>query len=191
MSACSLKWALSGSRTLAYRPSRGDSAASGDGMGLYYTDDENFPPQRCERSARLPAVQQAPRAAAGVSRRRFGAPAGRRPGAGKTRARERNSVERSVGRCAARLAGDGSRNVLRHLAHRDRADRLVLSRHGGRRRPAADAAVRAALAAEVSRGATSHRAHAPRRLLRAALLPRREAKTIIDTNGACLSGVSA
>src|SRR4051812_40942851 len=160
-------------------------------MGLYYTDDENFAPQRCERSARLPAVQQAPRAAAGVSRRRFGAPAGRRPGAGATRARDRNSVERSVGRCAARLAGDGSRNVLRHLAHRDRADRLVLSGHRRGRRPAADAAVRTALAAEVSRSAAARTAHPPRGLLRATLLPRREAKTIIDTDGPCLSGVSA
>src|SRR3954468_18159151 len=37
MSACSLKWTLSGSTVLAYRPSSGDSAASGDGMGFYYT----------------------------------------------------------------------------------------------------------------------------------------------------------
>src|SRR6266850_7876846 len=36
MSACSLKYSRSGSAVLAYRPSRGDSAASGEGIGLYY-----------------------------------------------------------------------------------------------------------------------------------------------------------
>src|SRR5690606_16753091 len=36
MSACSLKCARRGSTVAAYRPSRGDSAASGDGMGAYY-----------------------------------------------------------------------------------------------------------------------------------------------------------
>src|SRR3981081_2782063 len=36
MSACSLKYSRRGSAVLAYRPSRGDSAASGEGMGLYY-----------------------------------------------------------------------------------------------------------------------------------------------------------
>ena len=37
MSACSLKKPRSGSVALAYRPSSGESAASGEGMGLYYT----------------------------------------------------------------------------------------------------------------------------------------------------------
>src|SRR6185503_8859137 len=36
MSACSLKCSRRGSAVLAYRPSRGDSAASGEGIGLYY-----------------------------------------------------------------------------------------------------------------------------------------------------------
>src|SRR2546423_15553675 len=36
MSACSLKYPRRGSAVLAYRPSRGDSAASGEAMGLYY-----------------------------------------------------------------------------------------------------------------------------------------------------------
>src|SRR6266404_5215955 len=36
MSACSLKYSRRGSAVLAYRPSSGDSAASGEGMGLYY-----------------------------------------------------------------------------------------------------------------------------------------------------------
>src|SRR5215471_17897264 len=36
MRACSLKCSRSGSAVLAYRPSRGDSAASGEGIGLYY-----------------------------------------------------------------------------------------------------------------------------------------------------------
>src|SRR3954447_13550294 len=37
MSACSLKNCRRGSAVLAYRPSRGDSAASEEGMGIYYT----------------------------------------------------------------------------------------------------------------------------------------------------------
>src|SRR5678809_734362 len=37
MSACSLKYCRRGSAVLAYRPSSGDSAASDEGMGLYYT----------------------------------------------------------------------------------------------------------------------------------------------------------
>src|ERR1700740_3517612 len=36
MSACSLKYSRRASTVLAYRPSRGDSAAGGEGMGLYY-----------------------------------------------------------------------------------------------------------------------------------------------------------
>src|SRR5262245_46317676 len=36
MRACSLKCPRSGSTVPAYRPSSGDSAASGEGMGLYY-----------------------------------------------------------------------------------------------------------------------------------------------------------
>src|SRR5882757_2866170 len=36
MSACSLKCSRRGSTVLAYRPSRGDSAASGEGIDLYY-----------------------------------------------------------------------------------------------------------------------------------------------------------
>src|SRR5437773_11771923 len=36
MSACSLKYPRRASAVPAYRPSRGDSAASGEGMGLYY-----------------------------------------------------------------------------------------------------------------------------------------------------------
>src|SRR5438309_10788993 len=36
MSACSLKYPRRASAVPAYRPSRGDSAASGEAMGLYY-----------------------------------------------------------------------------------------------------------------------------------------------------------
>src|SRR3981081_4081664 len=42
MSACSLKYSRRGSTVLAYRPSRGDSAASGEGMGLYYKGVANL-----------------------------------------------------------------------------------------------------------------------------------------------------
>src|SRR5256885_3716934 len=42
MSACSLKYPRRGSAVLAYRPSRGDSAASGEGMGLYYKGVANL-----------------------------------------------------------------------------------------------------------------------------------------------------
>ena len=42
MSACSLKYTRRGSAVLAYRPSRGDSAASGEAMGLYYKGVANL-----------------------------------------------------------------------------------------------------------------------------------------------------
>src|SRR2546430_17698011 len=42
MSACSLKYPRRESAVLAYRPSRGDSAASGEGMGLYYKGVANL-----------------------------------------------------------------------------------------------------------------------------------------------------
>ena len=42
MSACSLKYPRRASTVLAYRPSRGDSAASGEGMGLYYKGVANL-----------------------------------------------------------------------------------------------------------------------------------------------------
>src|SRR5256885_7897492 len=42
MSACSLKYSRRASTVLAYRPSRGDSAASGEGMGLYYKGVANL-----------------------------------------------------------------------------------------------------------------------------------------------------
>src|SRR5258708_23097974 len=42
MSACSLKYSRRGSAVLAYRPSSGDSAASGEGMGLYYKGVANL-----------------------------------------------------------------------------------------------------------------------------------------------------
>src|SRR5436190_24366228 len=81
------------------------------------------------------------------------------------------------------MAGGGPRNVLRHLAHRHRSCGSLLSRHGGWRRPAADAALRAALAAALSRRAARNRTDPPRRLVRPALLPRRAAPTNVDTNG--------
>src|SRR2546426_9384786 len=42
MSACSLKYPRRASTVPAYRPSRGDSAASGEGMGLYYKGVANL-----------------------------------------------------------------------------------------------------------------------------------------------------
>src|SRR3989441_3014382 len=42
MSACSLKYPRRASAVPAYRPSRGDSAASGEGMGLYYKGVANL-----------------------------------------------------------------------------------------------------------------------------------------------------
>src|SRR5512138_2972935 len=81
MRPCSLKYCRSGSAVLAYRPSSGDSAASGEGMGLYYTGmrisllqvtrqaracrrcEKTLEPRpvfRAARSARLLIVGQAP-----------------------------------------------------------------------------------------------------------------------------------
>src|SRR5512134_1519772 len=63
------------------------------------------------------------------------------------------------------------RSVLRHLAHRDRADRALLSRHGGRRGSAAVPRMRAPVAAALPRGVARYPPYPPRRRLRAGVLP--------------------
>src|SRR5574341_107473 len=142
-------------------------------MGLYYKGDANFAfrsEPRCIGLRRLRSRTSAS-AEADLPGGKASTPAYRRPGARTPRARDRNSMERSVVRRAARLARDGARNLLRHLAHRHRADRAVLSGHGERRRSAAVPRMRAALAAALSRRAAEHRAHFARRHLRAGVLP--------------------
>src|SRR5438270_12181642 len=160
-------------------------------MGLYYTCDAHLSSPRFRRSARLPALQRLARAQSRVSCARRRSLADRRPGAGTARARNRHPMERSVGRCAARVARDGPRDVLRREAHRHRAGRPLLSGHGRWRRSAARAALRAAVAAEVPRRAATHRAHAPRRLVRTEALSRRAPQELAHRDGARLPRLPA
>src|SRR5260221_8219070 len=165
MSACSLKYCRRGSTVLAYRPSSGESAASGEGMPLLYRDEG-----LALGSEVLQGVREAPRAEAGVPLRRQGPPADRRPGAGAARARERHPLERRLGRRAARMARARSRHVLRHLAHRHRADLALLPGNAGQRRPAAAPGMRAALAAALPGGFAFRQSHLADPSLRAKLL---------------------
>src|SRR5258708_10664154 len=130
MRACSLKWSRSGSAFLAYRPSRGDSAASGEGMGLYYKGDEGDTFPGDEGGEGLPALRAlfAGRSKTDLSRQQNRRPADRRPGAGAPRAPNGNAVERCIGRRAAGVARARSGNVLLASARGPRTGLAVLLR---------------------------------------------------------------
>src|SRR6266568_956496 len=178
MSACSLKYPRRASTVLAYRPSRGDSAASGEGMGLYYKGDEGDAFPGDEGGEGLPDLHAlfTGRSKTDLSCQQKRSPADRRPGAGAPRAPDRNPLERCVGRRAAGVARARAGSVLRRLARGDRPGRPLLSRDRQRRRPAAAARVRAALAAAVSRFFAFHRNNSTGRKLCPVVLLERQSE---------------
>jgi hypothetical protein len=133
-----------------------------------------------EGDPRVPGVRgsPAPRAAAGPPPLLHGHAPRRRAGAGAAGARDRHPVERPVRRPTARVARPLSRGVLRRAAHRDRPDRLLLSRQRAARGPAASPRVRAALAPAPAGAHAARPARAPRGRARAGLLPRQAARAL-------------
>ncbi len=103
----------------------------------------------------------AARAAAGVEGERHGAACRVQPGARHQGAQIGHALHRPVGRTPARVDGDRERGILRRGAGRNRAHGVLLSRAGcERRRSAAAARMRAALASRAVRGAAADRTRA-------------------------------
>src|SRR4029077_16166901 len=81
--------------------------------------------------------------------------------------------------------------VLRRFAHRDRADRFLLSGPRRRRRPAAAPRMRTVVAGPAARPGATHRGHSAGGALRSAAIPRRSLQRYARRDGAGMERIRA